>query len=69
MMSLEVIVGSELVLPVETYKDALELVTDIQGLIPTTTYQLLREMLFDVRDEHVVHNAKGYNFETIYTIS
>ena len=68
MMSLEVIVGSELVLPLKTYEDVEKLMADIQGNIPMATHRLLHQMLFEVRAEHVVKNAKGEHFETIYTI-
>ena len=66
MMALEVIVGSELVLPIKTYEDALSLVTDIMPHIPWATYRLLYEMLFEVRAERVVLNAKTDSFETMY---
>ena len=69
MMSLEVIVGSELVLPLKTYQDVEYLMADIQGHIPMATHRLLHEMLFQVRAENVVQNAKGEYFETIYSIT
>ena len=68
MMALEVIVGSELVLPLQTYEDVEKLMADIQGHIPMSTHRLLHEMIFEVRDERVVQNAKCEHFETIYTI-
>ena len=49
-MSLEVIVGSELVLPLRTYRHVEDLMADIMPHIPFATYRLLHEMLFEVRD-------------------
>ena len=68
IMSLEVIVGSELVLPLRTYRHVEDLMADIMPHIPFATYRLLHEMLFEVRDQRVVYNAKGEDFERIYTI-
>ena len=66
MISLEVIVGSELVLSIKTYEDAYSLVADIMPHIHWATYRLLYEMLFEVRAERVVQEAKKCSFGTIY---
>ena len=46
MMSLEIIVGSDLVLPLSTYQEVEELFGDIMPYIPGPTHLLLHEMLF-----------------------
>ena len=68
MISLEVIVGSDLVLTLTTQEAVESLMADIRPHIPTTTHRLLTEMLFFVKDEHAVSNAKGDYFDTIYNI-
>ena len=68
MMSLEIIVGSELVLQLTTQEDVESLVQDIRPFIPTSTHLLLTEMLLYVRDANAVVNAKSEYFETIYKI-
>ena len=68
MMTLEIIVGSELVLLLDDHDKVLKLVMDIRYHIPTATHQLLQEMLFQVRDEHAVQNAKDGNIARKYKI-
>ena len=68
MMTLEIIVGSELVLLLDDHDKVLKLVMDIRYHIPTATHQLLQEMLFQVRDEHAVQNAKDGNIASKYQI-
>ena len=68
-MTLEVIAGSELVLPITTYEEVEKLVADIMPHIPMATYRLLTEMLFKVRGRDIVQNAKGSSFEILYQIS
>ena len=54
MMTLEVIAGSELVLPVTNYEQVEKLLADITPHIPIATYRLLTEMLFKVRARDIV---------------
>ena len=68
MISLEIIVGSELVLLLTTQEDVESLITDIRPFIPTPTHLLLTEMLSYVRDTNAVVNAKSDYFKTIYQI-
>ena len=68
MITLEVIVGSDLVLLLSTMEAVESLMTDIRPHIPTNTHLLLTEMLFHVSDRHAVLNAKGDFFNTIYNI-
>ena len=68
MMSLEIIVGTDLVLPLTTYEAVESLMTDIRPFIPMVTYLLLDDMLFKVRDANAVANAKVDYFNTFYQI-
>ena len=68
MMSLEIIVGTDLVLPLTTYEAVESLMTDIRPFIPSSTHLLLTEMLFFVSDAKAMINAKGDFFETFYQI-
>ena len=54
MMSLEIIVGTDLVLLLSTYDNVESLMMDIRPHIPMVTYHLLDEMLFLVRDQNVL---------------
>ena len=54
MITLEVIVGSDLVLTLTTQEAVESLMTDIRPHIPVTTHLLLIEMLFHVSDRHAV---------------
>ena len=66
MMTLEVIVVTELVLPLHTHECVESLMTDIRAHIPGPTHQLLTEMLFHVRDEQALINSKSDFFKNIY---
>ena len=66
MMTLEVIVGTELVLPLHTHECVESLMTDIRAHIPGPTHQLLTEMLFQVSDEQALINSKSDFFKNIY---
>ena len=68
MMSLEIIVGTDLVLPLTTYEAVESLMTDIRPFLPSSTHLLLTEMLFFVSDAKAMINAKSDFFETIYKI-
>ena len=68
MMSLEIIVGTDLVLLLSTYDNVESLMMDIRPHIPMVTYHLLDEMLFLVRDENVLKNANTDCFEAFYKI-
>ena len=68
IMSLEIIIGSELVLLLDTYEAVERLMEDIRAHIPTVTHVLLTEMLLWVKDEHAVANAKSDHFKSFYRI-
>ena len=68
MMSLEIIVGTDLVLLLTTYEAVESLMADIRPFIPSSTHLLLTEMLFFVSDAKAMINAKSDFFETIYKI-
>ena len=68
MISLEIIVGSELVLLANTQEDVELLMVDIQHHIPASTHQLLKEMLFYVKDDQAIINSKSDFFKSIYKI-
>ena len=68
MMSLEIIVGTELVLLLRTQDEIVSLMQDIRPHIPAPTHLLLTEMLFYVRDEQAIVNAKSKFFKTLYHI-
>ena len=68
MMVLEVIVGSELVLPIKTYEETQQLVLDIMGHIPAPTYRLINQMLFEVRDKMAVEHARDAHMFSAYDI-
>ena len=66
MIALEVIVGSELVLPLHTHECVESLMVDIRAFIPAPTHQLLTELLFHVRDKQALVNSKSNFFKTMY---
>ena len=68
LIALEIIVGSELVLLLQTYEAVEALMLDIRHHTSIPTHQLLTELLFQVRDRDLLVNAKGDHFETIYKI-
>ena len=68
MMTLEVIVGTELVLTLKDYESVEKLMTDVRGHIPAATHQLLHQMLFQVQDKQAVRDAKRADFESIYQV-
>ena len=54
MMSLEIIVGTDLVLLLTTYEAVESLMVDIRPFITLSTHLLLTDMLFNVRDRHAL---------------
>ena len=54
MISLEIIVGSDLVLLLTTQEAVESLMVDIRPFIPLSTHLLLTDMLFNVRDRHAL---------------
>ena len=54
MMSLEIIVGTDLVLLLTTYEAVESLMVDIRPFIPLSTHLLLTDMLFNVRDRNAL---------------
>ena len=68
MMVLETIVGSELVLLLDTYEAVEALIEDVRGHMPMVTHQLLVELLFHVKDEYALMNAKRQDFKIHYLI-
>ena len=50
IITLEIIIGSEMVLPLKDYQSVQDVVFDIMPFISRPLHQLLDEMLFKVRD-------------------
>ena len=68
MMALEVLVGSELVLPLKTIEDVEGLLSDIRAFVPEPTWLLIHQMLLQVQDKMAVQSAKQTCFASIYLV-
>ena len=68
MMTLEVLIGSELVLTLKTIEDVEGLLSDIRAFVPEPTWLLVHQMLLQVQDKMAVQSAKETCFASVYLV-